>query len=393
MVYIRVPIETSAEQLEQDTYDLIRTKAPNWEPSDGNLDVWIIQAITAIAAENRDLASDVMDVIFAYYGSTIMQIPTDNGSSASAATTWTMIDNLGHTIPAGTLVGIPNSAGELISFETMADVVVPAGQVATPAGAVTIIATALGVAGTGLGVAGGAVQLIDILDFVSTVTQVAATSGGDDPETFENYLDRLTEQLRLLSQRPILPNDFAIMARGVPGVYRAVAIDGYNPANNTYNNERMIAIAAQDASGNAVAGAVKTQIDALIQANREINFIAQLMDPNYSLINMTATVVKLQAYTAADVQARVVEAISDYLDPAVWGRDPRFTDATADLTWINITTLYYNEMIAVVDRVEGVDRVTDLTMSVNPAVQGRVDVALASPAALTRPNVITAVVT
>lgn len=392
MAYIRVPIETSAEQLEQDTYDLIRTKAPNWEPSDGNLDVWIIQAVTAIAAENRDLASDVLDIIFSYFGSSIMQIPPDYGSPASAATTWTMIDTLGHTIPAGTLVGIPNSAGEVIPFETMVDVVVPAGQTVTAAGAVTIIATALGVAGTALGTPGGTVQLIDILDYVASVTQVAATGGGDDPETFDDYLDRLTEQLRLLSQRPILPNDFAVMARGVPGVYRAVAIDGYNPTNSTYNNERMIAVAAQDSAGNAVSGPVKAQIDALLQANREINFDVRMMDPNYNLINVTATVVRLLAYTAVDVQARVVEAINDYLSPAKWGRDPRFTDASAELTWINITTLYYNEMISVVDRVEGVDRVSDLTMSLNPAAQARVDITLVSPAALPRPNTISAVV-
>jgi hypothetical protein len=117
------------------------------------------------------------------------------------------------------------------------------------------------------------------------------------------------------------------------------------------------------------------------------------MDPNYTLLNVTATVVKIPAYTAADVQARVIAAISAYLDPTVWGRDPKFTDASGELTWINITTLYYNEMIALVDRVEGVDRVTDLTMSVNPAAQARVDLALASPAGLTRPNTITAVVT
>jgi uncharacterized phage protein gp47/JayE len=62
-----------------------------------------------------------------------------------------------------------------------------------------------------------------------TVTLDAPTAGGVDAESDADYLDRLHELLTLLAPRPILPNDFAVLARTVAGVGRATAIDLYNP--------------------------------------------------------------------------------------------------------------------------------------------------------------------
>ena len=71
-----------------------------------NLDVWIIRAISQLASDNRNVASDVQDDIFRYFGSSLMGIQPVDATPAIGNTTWTLTDYLGHTIPAGTTVGI-----------------------------------------------------------------------------------------------------------------------------------------------------------------------------------------------------------------------------------------------------------------------------------------------
>ena len=66
------------------------------------------------------------------------------------------------------------------------------------------------------------------LSFVYGVSASTVSSGGTDPETTQQYIDRLSTELQLLTPRPILPKDYAILAQSVAGVNRATAY------NNTY---------------------------------------------------------------------------------------------------------------------------------------------------------------
>lgn len=382
MAYIRFPIETDPETLVQDVYNYIRTYAPDWTPADGNLDVWIIRALVYKAAETRDLASDVQDSIFRYFGSSLMAIAPQDSTHAHGSTTWTMIDTAGHTIPAGTSVALFDVDGTAYPFYTIADFTVPLGSAATAPGAVSIQALNPGSAASGLG---GVVQLIDVLDFVQSVAIVGNTSGGVDAEADADYLNRLVRKLQRLSQRPILPQDFADAAFDAsPEVARAVALDGYNPVGGTWNNDRMVTIAAVTSTGTAVSAGAKTAIDAYLQANREVNFIVNVMDPQFTQIDVHADIVVAPGYDPATIVASVVAAINSYLSPANWGV------GRTDDTWIESNTVYYNELIALVGNVLGVDRVTDLTVNKHLLAPGRVNVPITSPAGLTQPITITA---
>lgn len=230
--YIGVPIETNPITLLERVYSYIQAHVPGWTPAEGNLDVWLAEALTAEASEIADTASRVPDSIFRYFGQSLMGLPPITATTATTTTTWTMIDNAGHTIPAGTQVGIRNDAGDLIAFYVVNEVVVPNGNTVTAAGAVTISALIAGADGSSLGSPGGPVELIDILDYVSSITMVAATINGVDAESDADYLNRLVEQFRLLTITPVLPSEFAALAKSVSGVYRAVAIDLYNPNHN-----------------------------------------------------------------------------------------------------------------------------------------------------------------
>jgi hypothetical protein len=229
-VYVDVGIETDPQDLLNDAYSYLEDQIAGWTPAQGNLDVWILMACSALAAESRDVASTIPASIFRWYGANLVGLPPIDATAATAMTTWTMVDNNGYTIPAGTQVSIDVPGSDPIAFITTADNTVPPGT--TVLTNVQIEAVFPGAAASGIGTPGGVVTLLDALTFVQGVTQVAVTAGGNDAELDSDYLNRLTAELQLLAPRPILASDYAIFARNTVGVYRAAAIDGYNPIHN-----------------------------------------------------------------------------------------------------------------------------------------------------------------
>ena len=385
MGYIRIPLETNPTNLSQSVFDYINAQAPDWIPSEGNLDVWIIRAVAQLASENRDLATDVQDDIFRYFGASLVGVQPIDATPAQGNTTWVLADSLGHTIAAGTNVGIPDINGNIYPFQVTSDVVVPNGQSATGAGSVLVTAVLEGAQGTGLGGAGSTVQLIDVLDWVQTITLTGPTFGGKDAEDDPTYLNRLSQHMQRLSMRPILPADFSAMAIDAdPSVQRAVTIDGYNTADSTYNNQRMVTVACVDPNGAAITAAAKSNVQAYLQANREVNFIVNMMDPHFTVITVVASIHVTTGYDPTATINSVVASLQGYLSPARWGVDPTVQEDSAVNTWLDNTHVYYNEIITNISNVVGVDHVISCTVN-----GGTADIVLTGPAALTQPGTMT----
>lgn len=229
MAYITTPLETDPDQIAQEVFDRIQSTFVNWAPADGNLDTILIEAWAQVVAELRELETDVRDQIFRRLGSSLHGLVPIDATSATGNSTWTMINNLGYTIEAGTQVAIGATGDESIAFEVASEVVVPPGSTSTAAGGVSLVAVEGGANGSGLA---GTVDLVDALEHVQSIALVGQTTGGVDAESDDDYLARLVEELRLLTPRPILPEDFAVLARRVAGVARAVAVDLYSPEHN-----------------------------------------------------------------------------------------------------------------------------------------------------------------
>jgi hypothetical protein len=229
-LYIDVPIDTDPQDLLSDCYDYLAAAIPGWAPSTGNLDVWLLMAIASICAETRDVASVVPADIFRWFGANLVNIPPINEAQATCTTTWTMVDTNGYTIPAGTQVDIPVPGSSPIPFITTTDVIIAPGS--NVAAGVTIEAVNPGSAPNDIGSIGGTVELLDALTFVASVVQSSVPTGGVDDELDTDYLNRLAAELQLLAPRPILARDYAIYSRNIANVYRAAAIDLYNPVHN-----------------------------------------------------------------------------------------------------------------------------------------------------------------
>lgn len=351
--YIRSPVPQDPDELLALMYDYLRTNISGWEPSDGNLDVLIMEIMSQIGAQTGEVASDTQTDIFRWFGANLVGIAPEEATAATGLTTWTMIDNAGYTIPAGTNIALDN-AGELISFQTVSDVVISPGS--TSAAGVDIIAVEGGTDGNDLS---GTAQLLDPLDYVATITTDAATSGGTDDEEDDVYLDRLADEFRILAPRPILPDDFAVLAKRIAGVERATAINGYNPADSTYNNERMVTVAVVDEDGAAVSAPTKAAVDTFLQDQREANFVVNVIDPTFTVVNVSFTAVAWPDWTPADVEAAAEAAVSNYLDPANWGQPP----TSEERAWVNTTKARYLEIAQAINAVEGLNYITALTVN------------------------------
>lgn len=322
-------------------------------------------------ARQNDGIRQAGEEVYRTFGKTVVGLPAIDDTPATIETTWTVIDAAGYTIPAGTRVVYQVSSAEMIGFELPDELVIPAGQV--QAAGVGLVALEAGTGGNG--VPAGPLQLYDSIAHVTSVVATTVSSGGVDAETDRSYVNRLSDDLAV-PRRPTREEDFAVFARRVAGVHRARGIANYNPADQTFGNEKMVAVAVVGANGEALSAAVKTDVETLLEEQREANFIAHVIDPSYTQITVVFEAVAQTGYAVADVEARAEQAVLDYLDPANWAGG-----ADDPPEWRDENRVRYLELAQVINAVDGVDYVTALTVN-----GGQVDVVMVGVAPLPRPS-------
>jgi Baseplate J-like protein len=384
MSYIDVPIETEPVELAGDAFDYLQGKVPGWLPSPGNLEAWLIESLAQIAGELRELVGLVPQSIFTYYGESILGLPPYEATSATGLTTWTAIDTAGYTVNAGTTVAVrPPASLDAYAFEVVDVFTIPAGQSALAN--IAIRAIEPGAAASGLS---GDVEMIDVLDFISDVVLNGYTGGGVDAETADAYLDRLSDYLTLLAPRPILPNDFAVMAQTqVAGVARCCAIDLYKADTQETGIARCCTVCPVDGDGQPCSAEVKNEVDTLLQSQREVNFLVYVIDPAYTTIDCNFDVTVYPKYDVADVVQRTIGNLTSYLSPQNWGVPP-YGDTSAH-SWINDTTVRWLEVAEQINRTDGVHYVNTLTINAAGQPPGTTDVVMTGVAPLPNPGAIT----
>lgn len=379
--FVPIEIENDADVLRQEVYELIQTMFPEWDPAKAVLDKWIVDGCSFIAADLGDIAGFVPEEILRQFGQTIYKIPALPAEAASATVTIFITDKLGHpTIKAGTQMMFTMADGNNVAFRTREDVEVPVGVNELKG----VIIEAV-IPGSEANQLAGAPVMLDSISYIVEVKQTSVnTSGGADAETPEAYLDRLTVELELLSTAPITPKDYEKLARRF-GMYRAVAIDGYDPVAETLGNERMVAVAAVDQEGEGWTAKKKEEYKAEAEALREVNFIVNVMDPVYNEINVKVEVECLPGFNKVAVKEAVEEALKNYLAARNWGNninEPRL--------WRQNTVVRQSELIWLVNTVPGVDFIIGtVELSKGAGAVKPEDVALEGKAALTRPKTLT----
>lgn len=493
--YLLEPIETDPDELLDLAIAEITDRFPDWQPSEAQLD-WIMMRIFSL---NQGLVADsatmVMRSIYRLFGATIVNIQPLDGAQAQVNSTWVAQDDAGYTLEDGTSCGIRNKdSNDLILFSVLGDWVIPPGS--TQVTDVLLVADDEGVSGNNLT---GLVEQQEPVDWVTNAFTTTISGSGIDPESDEDYLNRLTNNLGLMSPRPVLAEDFALLARNVPGVWRSVAIDNYQAGTNEIiaytvdatggsfimklplgsaqstpipwnatadqfaaaliplaadgfpstdyratggpfptqsislefigsrgeqdidlnvltlqsnsltggahdvtwattqagapgddTTANAVSVSAIDVDGNQLSDAKITELMDYLQSMRAQNFIVDFVQPGYSDVDVQATVRKRTQYDANDVQTRVIQGLQQFLAPSSWGTTEWPPDKRG---WGQATVLRWQELVTVVNNIEGVDYVDPLNFAVNGGTMDATDKDLSGTFPLTRPGAMDITVT
>jgi hypothetical protein len=347
------------------------------EINEGDPAFALAEVLALRTAESRILTVDFAEYAFRQYARLILGVTQTAAAAATMPTTWTLADDLGHTIPAGTRVAWRTaSGGALVAFEVVDAVAVDAGDTEAE---IVLSAVVEGVAGNGHGP--GALTLIDPLSYVTTVVSDAASSGGVDAETGPEYSDRVAEEATLLSLTPILEDDFEVLARRVDGVHRARATARYDFATLTADVGGHVTVAVVDEDGATVAAEVKTAVETLLEdaAARITNFVVHVVDPVATVVTVDFDAIALDGYDPVTVEAAAIAALENLLDPAVWGGGDEDPPA-----WRTNATVRHETLLHTLLDTPGIDRYADVTLTLNG---GTADVALNAIRGLPDPTV------
>ena len=364
MGYVTYPVDRGPDQILDDIITRLQDLHPGWEPHRADLVTMLAESVAFVTSMVLGVVSDTRDSLYRRAGLAIFGVPEIPAAPAVAVTTWTVQDTSGYAIPQGTEVGYLTSTGDTMIFRTTADVVIPSGQ--SSASGVEVTAITPGSQGNGLT---GPVLVSSTTPWVTGITQPFPTSGGEDGETDEEYLARLPREIEV-QRTPVRERDFQAVAMRIPGVGRAVAIDGWNTVSDTMGNEKTVGVVVATTDGLACSTDVKAAVKTAIEAVREVNFIVGVTDPAFTSVTVTYAATAYPGFTTADVKTRVDAAILAFLSPATWGM-PTWEAALDGGQWLNEPVVRVNDVVAVIDSVQGVRAVTavqingggDLTMA------------------------------
>jgi len=353
---------------------------------DGSPWLLTLEAAAIEHAETRRAATgagQTYDRIARWLGRTAFLIAPRDPVAATGVVTFTAIDTSGpYTVPAGTQLTLRGLAGDRVGFETADDAVIPAGQTVSPA--VEIVAIEEGDQGNELQ---ADPQLEDRWDFLASegpVAVLAPTSGGSDGETDDEYLNRFARTQRRMADQLITPDDFSAFARDFfADGGRALTLPLYNGSTGASNVPGMFTVVPIDPDGLARSQPQMTDLKAAIDARLLTGVVSHVIAPTYTTINVTFTATSYPPYQPDAVQEAAILAVQEFLSPARWGLAPYGDEPV----WLNEPTVRVNDLIGVLERVDGLRHVTALTVN-----GGTVDITLAGPAGLPTVGTVTGIV-
>lgn len=125
--------------------------------------------------------------------------------------------------------------------------------------------------------------------------------------------------------------------------------------------ENAVAVSGIDENGVGVSDDIKVQAQTYLEGMRQENFVISVLDPAYSVIDVTWTANKQPQADSADVETRGNSAINSYFSPTNWGSPQWPIDVRS---WNNKSDIRIQELYTVLNNIDGIDYVTSLVFSV-----------------------------
>lgn len=334
-LYDKGPFELMAKALQD-----AAAKTPDWEPRVGALEYVHLEALALpiseeIYAINR-LPNGIMEILMSLFG-----IVRDLGVPPMATATFVVSDTTGHEIPAGTVVRLNQSGEDPVEFATDEGLAIAPGDTM---GTVAITGTTNTTAANGA-VIGTILEMVTVVSYVDQVTLATVPSGGASTETDDEWRDRAVGRIGRFTDTLVLPTHFNARALEDPSVGRAFTKDNWNVSTTAAGH---VTTAVADLDGNALSGPAMTALQTAMSAQAMAGLGVHIVEPDYTEVEVHATVTALASADPTELETACTEALESYLSPQLW-------------PWGS--TVRLNEIISLLDRVEGVDWVGAVTLS------------------------------
>lgn len=335
MSFSRPELVTDAPTLAEAAKGKLEEDLPGWSADSDPVTSAILDAGSTPAAEQAEFLE--LELIEAYKGvGALFGVTANPPQPATALATFTLTNAApvgGYTIGNGAIVGVFDGNSTLQGFRLVADLAVAEGQ-ASAVG--TVEANTPGEDGNNLS---GLAVLVDTPPQVASVT-LATSGGGEEEEEEADFLERLTEDLQLVSLSAVRAQDAAAVARKVPGVGRATAVDLLKPAvadggegSEETGVERDTTVTITGLNGVAPSSPLKAAVLAALNERRLTNQRFYVTGPHYEQVDVTSIVYAWPGADPAQVKLEAEEALRRVVSPAtaqtgqsgnlkVWINDP-----------------------------------------------------------------------
>lgn len=343
-------IVTDANTLASNAKAVLEAELAGWDSDTDTQTSIFLEMISVVAAEQAEALR--LELVAAYGGlGPLVSTPPILAQPATAIATFTLTGVLGADIDmAGVQVGIRDVEGELQAFRVPDPIIIKAGETK---GSGVVEAIEAGAAGNNLA---GKASIISGPETLKEVV-LATSGGGEEEESEESFLERLTEALQIQRPGPVLAIDAAAIARSVPGVGRATAVDNLKPGAadggegvEDDEEERVVTVACRTVEGGPADAAHLLAVKEKLEGLRETNFIFYVIAGRTMNVDVATTVSAWPGYDHAVVKAEVKAALERYLSPALYA-----TDATGDpARWSGDSTLRQAGLFSAIMNVPGV---------------------------------------
>lgn len=357
--------DTDAESLLNQIITYGRAIIPEWSPSAGEVEMMLAEVFAVGAADlasyiNR-LPGGILEAVIALF-----DVERSDGVAATGTVQFTMVDTNGHTIPSGTNVVYTGGLVPLV-FSTDSDLVISSGS---STGSVAVTALTVGSAHNSVP-ASATVQAISNTDYVSTVefTSTNGATGGEDPDTDEVFLSRVTNTFSTYSSALVTPSQIraSVLDNFRSTAYRCAVYDKERYLDRAVFSTTehpgyvLVAVASQNttnSSGNfsdttlsaSEISDIRTHLEDRIPAGLQVD----IMSAEVVSVSVTASVVTLDGSDTSVVETAINNALAVYFDPNVW-------DWTKSVVRVN-------EVISLIDGVTGVDYVSSVSLAGNAEI-------------------------
>ncbi len=359
-----LPLDTDPQSVTARILDALAAALPGWVPREGAVEVALAEEIGAETAATNARAVDAAEVAAVGIGISVHGLPAITAVPARLPVQLT-VRAAGDVIPAGFTVVGTTVDGVEVAFALPA-------AVTAQGTAVPVVLRALLEGTVGNGVPAGPLQVITATATVLGAASTGPSVDGVDAESRADYLGRLIDYLAILRPGGVRAADLVVLARSVPGVARAMAVDLYDADTGQTGAERTVSVYPVDAGGQPVSAGTAAALRAALEDVREVNFRIRVGQPTYTPVHVTVTAVAEDGADPAAVGEAVRAAVLAHLSPARWGARPSDPDG-----WTATSLVRYLPLIRAAGSVDGLLYLDEVTVN-----GGTADVVLPGVAAL-----------